>query len=154
MSKTITELSEKMRDIDFAMLFTQNDDHQISGRPMSNNGNVDYDGDSYYFAFDSARSIDHISKNPNVSLSYQGKAGLLGKPPIFISVTGMAQLIRDKAQFEQHWSKGLEHWFKDGVDTSGLILIKVEARRIHYWDGYEDGDIALAQTPEVQENEV
>ena len=34
MSKTITELSEKMRDIDFAMLFTQND--EVAGFALSN----------------------------------------------------------------------------------------------------------------------
>ena len=141
MTKTINDLSTEMRHIDFAMLFTQNDTNQLAGRPMSNNGEVDYDGDSYYFAYDTARSVQDITQNPNVSLSYQGKSGLLGKPPIFISVQGQAFLSRDKAEFAARWSKGLDHWFKDGVDTVGLIMIKVRAERIHYWDGMEDGEI-------------
>jgi general stress protein 26 len=143
MTKSIADIAKEMRHIDFTMLFTQGDDDHLAGRPMSNNGEVDYDGDSYFFAFDSARSVQHIAKNPNVSLSYQGKGSLLGKPPIFIAVTGKAELIRDKSQFENHWSKGLDHWFKEGIDTIGLILIKVHATRAHYWDGYEDGDITL-----------
>lgn len=143
MTKSITDISKDMRHIDFAMLFTQSEEDQLAGRPMSNNGEVDYDRDSYFFAYDNARSVQPIAKNSNVSLSYQGKSGLLGKPPIFISVTGKAELIRDKFQFEEHWSEGLDHWFKEGIDTIGLIMIKVHAIRVHYWDGYEDGDITL-----------
>ena len=143
MTKTIRELSSEMRHIDFTMLFTQNGENQLAGRPMSNNGEVDYDGDSYYFAYDSARSIQHIEQNPNVSLSYQGKNSLLGKPPIFISVQGRAELSRDKAEILERWSKGLDRWFAEGIDTQGLIMIKVRATRIHYWDGEEDGEVIL-----------
>jgi general stress protein 26 len=143
MTKSITDLSKEMRDIDFAMLFTQSPDDEIAGRPMSNNGEVDYDGDAYFFAYDTSRSVLHIAQNASVSLSYQGKGGLLGKPPIFISVIGQGELIRDNAQFAEHWSKDLDRWFKEGIETQGLIMIKVKATRVHYWDGYDDGEISL-----------
>jgi general stress protein 26 len=143
MAMTLEDLSKKMRDIDFAMLSTHTDNGAVATRPMSNNGEVDYDGDSFLFSYDSARTIADIQRDAQVGLSFMGSKGLLGKPPLFIAVEGTAELIRDKKVFADHWTKDLDHWFKDGVDTAGLILIKVHANRIHYWDGNDEGDLKL-----------
>lgn len=137
---TLGEISEKVRDIDFAMLLTRTETGEIAGRPMSNNRDVEYTGDSFFFTSDETRSVADIKRHPQVALSYTGGKGLLGKPPVFITVQGEAELIRDKGEFEAHWVKDLERWFKNGTDTPGLVLIKVHARRIHYWDGENEGE--------------
>jgi general stress protein 26 len=31
-----------------------------------------------------------------------------------------------------------------GIDTPRLVLLKVTAERIHYWDGGEEGEIEVA----------
>lgn len=143
MTKTLSELSEKMREIDFAMLNTHTDGGQIGARPMSNNAQVEYNGDSYYFAYDDARSVSDIARDPKVGLSFQGKSGMLGMRPFFVAVEGAAELIRDKAAFEAHWTKDLDRWFPQGIDTPGIVLIKVHATRVHYWDGEDEGEIAV-----------
>ena len=143
--KTLADISEAMRDIDFCMLSTRAENGAIGARPMSNNREVDYDGDSFFFAYDSAHSIADIERDPQVGLGFQSKQGLLGKPGMFISVEGKAELIRDKAEFERHWVKDLDRWFEQGVDTPGLILIKVHAARIHYWDGGDEGEVRLGR---------
>jgi general stress protein 26 len=140
---TLADLSDKMRDIDFAMLSTHAEGGEIAGRPMSNNGDVAYEGDSYFFSYEQTRTVDDIKRDPKVSLAFQGSKGLLGKPPIFIAVEGRAELIRDRKAFEEHWTKDLEIWFKDGVDTPGLVLIKVHATRIHYWHGTDEGEVKV-----------
>jgi general stress protein 26 len=142
-SMSLSDLAEKMGDIDFAMLMTHTENGEIAGRPMSNNNEVEYDGDSYYFTWEKSRMVADIRKNPKVALSFQGSGGLLGGPGIMVSVEGQAELINDKSAFEAHWNSGLERWFEQGVDTPGLILIKVGATRIHYWDGEENGEIAV-----------
>ena len=146
MTKTLAELSEKMRDIDFTMLSTRAANGAIGSRPMSNNREVDYDGDSYYFTTDDTQMVTDIAANPQVGLGFQGKAGLFGVRPFFVAVEGHAELIRDKGQFEAHWTEGLDRWFAQGVDTPGLVLIKVHADRVHYWDGEDEGEVSLAQT--------
>lgn len=139
----LSDISEKMRDIDFAILATRTAGGAISGRPMSNNRQVEYDGDNYFFTCDHHGSVRDIESDPKVGVSYQSKSGMLGMKPFFIAIEGRAELIRDKGQFEEHWTKDLEAWFKEGVDTPGLTLIKVKAQRLHYWDGYDDGEIVL-----------
>ena len=143
MPKTLADLSEKMRDIDFAMLSTHTAGGAIGARPMSNNRQVEYDGDSFYFAHNSARSVHDIADDPRVGLSFLGTSGLLGMRPFFVAVEGRAALIRDKAQFAEHWTTDLDRWFAQGVDTPGLVLIKVSAERLHYWDGEDEGEIAV-----------
>ena len=144
MTMTIKDLAEKIGDIDFAMLTTREEDGSLGSRPMSNNGDVEYDGDSFYFTWDKSRMVADIERDPRVGLAMQGKAHLLGKPGIFISIEASAELIRDKAMFEKHWNKDLERWFDKGVDTPGLVLIKAHATRIKYWDGEMEGDVPVS----------
>lgn len=141
--KTLAQLAESMATIDFAMLSTRTDGGQLAARPMSNNGDVKYDGDSYFFTYDASRTVSDAARDPHVGLSFQGQKGLLGKPPLFIAVEGKAELIRDKTAFEKHWNKDLERWFDKGVDTPGLVLLKVHAERIHWWDGVEGGELLV-----------
>jgi general stress protein 26 len=146
MTKTLADISEAMRDIDFCMLVTRAEDGSLGGRPMSNNREVEYEGTSWFFTCDHHRSVTDIERDRSVGLSYQGKAGLLGmvgKPGMFVHVEGEARLVRDKAKFAEHWDKDLEMWFEQGVDTPGLVLIEVAAKRIHYWDGREEGEVRL-----------
>lgn len=140
---TLADLSKKMADIDFCMLSTRTAGGEIAARPMSNNGDVEYDGDSYFFSYEEAHTIADIEREPKVGLSFQGKKGLLGKPPLFAAVEGNAELIRDKSAFEAHWTSDLDYWFKDGIDTPNIVLIKVHATRVHYWDGEDEGEIRV-----------
>ncbi|MFL6845596.1 MAG: pyridoxamine 5'-phosphate oxidase family protein [Allosphingosinicella sp.] len=143
--KSLADIAEKMRDIDFAILSTRTDGGAIAGRPMSNNREVDYDGDSWFFACEDTRTVQDIERDPRVGLGYQAKAGMLGMRPFFLTVEGRAELIRDNAEFAERWSKDLDRWFEKGIDTPGLVLIRVAAERLHYWDGHDEGELRLKE---------
>ncbi|MGE7204386.1 pyridoxamine 5'-phosphate oxidase family protein [Sphingomonas sp. NPDC019816] len=139
---TLSDLSKKMAKLDFAMLATHDASGALTARPMSNNGDVDYDGDSYFFAYEQSRKIADIRAHPQVVLSYTGAVGMLGGPPLFIAIEGHATLIQDKSQFEAHWTKDLDRYFPNGIDTPGVVMIRIHADRIRYWDGGEEGEVA------------
>lgn len=143
MTKTLADLAEKMKDIDFTMLSTHGPGGTIIARPMSNNRDVEYDGDSWFFTTEDTQMVKDIAREPQVGLSLQGKAGLLGMRPLFIAVEGRAEPIRDKGQFAAHWTSGLDKWFPQGVDTPGLVLLKVRATEVHYWDGEDEGKVQV-----------
>lgn len=143
MAMTLEQLAEKMKDIDFAMLATLTNGGAIASRPMSNNREVEYDGDAWFFTEERTLMVSDIEAHPQVNLSYQGKSGLLGMRPFFLAVEGIATLVRDKSQFAEHWTKGLERWWPQGIDTPGLVLIKVSGERAHYWDGEEEAELSL-----------
>lgn len=140
---TLGDIAEKMADIDFCMLVTRDGGSTMTSRPMSNNGDVEYNGDSWFFAYADTAKIRQIEANDAVTLTFAGAKRLLGGPGIFVSVDGQAGLVRDKAEFEAHWHAGLDHWFPQGIETPGIILIKVHAGTIRYWDGEDEGTIEL-----------
>lgn len=140
---SLQDLSKKMAKLDFAMLNTAAAHGGLNSRPMSNNGDVEYDGDSYFFAYEQSRKISEIRADSKVSLTYTGAVGMLGGPPLFVCVEGSASLIEDRSEFEDHWTKDLDHYFPDGMDTPGVVMIKVQAQTIRYWDGGDEGQISL-----------
>jgi general stress protein 26 len=147
-TKTMGDISAAMKDIDFCMLVSRAQDGAIGGRPMSNNRQVEYEGTSRFFTYDDTRMAADIARDASVGLTYQGKAGLkglVGAPGLFVHVEGEGALVRDKARFAEHWDKSLDRWFEQGIDTPGLVMIEVAAKRIHYWDGEDEGEVRVPE---------
>jgi general stress protein 26 len=142
MTKTLHDIAKDMAGIDIAILSTHTEGGQIANRPMSNNGDVAYDGTSYYFALGTTRAVTDIERDPKVALGFSSEAGLFSDG-IYVAVEGIAELIRDKAAFAQHWNSDLDKWFDKGADTPNLTLIKVKAQRITYWKGTDEGEIRV-----------
>lgn len=141
--RSLSDLAEKMRDIDFAMLSTKDAAGRIRARPMSNNREVDFDGDSFFFTYAGAETVRDIAADPHVGLGYQARSGLLGQRPFFAAIEGRATLIRDRPRFAAHWHKELDRWFPDGIETPEMVLIQVHADHAHYWDEADEGEVAL-----------
>ena len=140
--KPLTEIAQEMKGIDIAILSTHTENGEIANRPMSNNGDVAYDGTSYYFTYVHTRAVSDIQRNPKVALGFASKTGLFSKG-IYVAVEGTAELIRDKAAFQQHWTSDLDKWFENSVDTAGMVLIKVKAKRVTYWKGREEAEVEV-----------
>ncbi|MBH8556760.1 pyridoxamine 5'-phosphate oxidase family protein [Hymenobacter negativus] len=134
---TLKAVAAKMAKLDITLLTTHTSRGHLSTRPMSNNGDVEYDGNSYYFTYEGSRTVSDITENPHVSLGFSGPDWL------YVSVVGTATLIRQKATLEKHWLPELKRWFKDGIDTPGIVLIRVQAKRIKFWHGEEEGELTL-----------
>jgi general stress protein 26 len=140
--KSLADIAKEMAGIDIAILSTHTEGGEIANRPMSNNGDVSYGGTSYYFTYEQARAVSDIQRDPKVALGFSSKGGIFSDG-IYVAVEGTAELIRDKAAFQQHWTSDLDKWFDKGVDTPGIVLIKVRANRATYWKGREEGEVEL-----------
>ena len=133
----LNDISKMMRKLDICMMTTTAPDGAITSRPMSNNGDVEYDGNSYFFTYEQSELISELKENDKVNL------GFIGKDELYISVTGRAQLITEKAVLKEHWLDELDQWFEDGIDTPGIILIHVKAERVRFWHKEEEGEVRL-----------
>jgi general stress protein 26 len=140
---SLTELADKMAGIDIAVLTTRAEGGQLAGRPMSNNGDVKYTGESYFFTYADALTVGDIERDPNVGLAYHGSAKLFGSSKFYVFVEGKASLIRDKASYQQHWTPELDKWFEGGIDSPDIVMIKVKAEQIKFWDGMKHGSVRL-----------
>ncbi len=137
LDKSLTDLSAKMAAIDVAILSTHGEGGVLASRPMSNNGDVALDATSYYFTNEDTGAASDIRRDNNVALGFQGADGF------YLTLEGVAAIVRDRERFAEHWTPALDRWFPDGPDTPGLVMLEVEASRLHYWDGADDGEITL-----------
>lgn len=140
---SLGELANKMAGIDIAILTTRMAGGQLAGRPMSNNGDVKFTGESYFFTYEDTHTVEDIERDANVGLAYQGSAKLFGNSKFYVFVEGRANLIRDKASFQAHWTPELDKWFEGGINSPNIVMIKVQADQIKFWDGMKNGSVKL-----------
>lgn len=131
---SLATIAKKMKNLDFCMLITQDGRNVYHSRPMSNNGKVEYDGNAWFFTYEKSNKVKHIKANPKVTLIYQD-----GKM-LFIECYGKAYISKDKSTMDSLWVKDLNRWFPKGIDTPGICLVKVVAKRVQFWDKEEDGE--------------
>jgi len=129
----VAAVSALLRKLAICMLTTRANDGTLHGRPMSNNGNVEYDGDSWFFASADSRKIVEIDGDPRVALAF------IDTPNgTWINVEGNATVIRDDEERKHDlWQQDLERWFQNGPDDPEVVLIKVAARHVDAWAGDE-----------------
>jgi len=133
----ITDIAKLIAKLDIGMLTTKAPDGTLHGRPMSNNGDVEYDGDTWFFAEDGSRKVSEIETDPAVQLGF-----IASDAATWINVEGEATIVRDDVDRKRDfWSDDLARWFPNGPEDPTVVLIKVQARHIDAWS--RDGDWQL-----------
>jgi len=105
-----------------------NADGTLHSRPMSTQ-RVETDGDLWFFTRASAPKVGEIEREHQVNVSY-AKPG----DQRYVSVSGRAVVVRDRAKIEELWNPVLKAWFPKGLEDPDIALLKVSAERAEYWD--------------------
>ena len=135
---SLKKVADMMRDLDFCMLTTHADNGQLRSRPMSNNGEVEFDGDVWFFSGADTRKVADIETEARVELNYADTQTFR-----FVSMSGTATIVRDVDKKRELWIDDLARWFKDGPESEDVVLIKVTPSVVAYWQGEDEGEIAL-----------
>jgi general stress protein 26 len=136
MSKAVTQddklgkLREIVKAVDICMLATVDGRGDLHSRPMSNNRDVEFDGDLWFFTYGSSHKVDEVNRVSEVNASFADVENQL-----YASLTGRAEVVRDRAKIEELWKPELRAWFPEGVETPDIALLKVTVERAEYWDG-------------------
>ena len=132
-------LSDVMKDIDICMMTTVGAYGHLHSRPMSNNRNVDWDGDTWFFSYADSSQVNETEKESNVNLAYAVPDDI-----VFVSVTGKGEIVKDDAKKKELWYDELERWFPEGPEDNNVVLIKVSGRKVLYWSKEGDGELDLS----------
>ncbi len=127
-SETLNKLNELIKEIDFAMLTTQEADGTLRSRPMSTQ-ETESDGDLWFFTSIDTAKVDEMKREKHVNVSYADKSNQR-----YVSVSGRATVLRDQQKINELWSPALKIWFPNGKDDPNLGLIKVRVTEAEYWD--------------------
>ena len=122
-------LWELVKDIKFAM-FTTRADGRLRSRPMTTqNSEVDERASLWFFMSRGSEAVNDIGADPVVNVAYADPGR-----DAYVSVSGEAVVVEDRAKKEQLWSKLAEAWFPGGAGDPDLALVEVRIEDAEYWD--------------------
>lgn len=122
------KLAELMKEFRFVMLTTAAADGSLHGRPMTMQER-DFDGDLWFFTSADAQKVWEANRDHQVSVSFSDP-----HKNTYISVSGVANLVQDKAKIEEFWKPAYKLFFPKGLEDPELGLLKVSVNRAEYWD--------------------
>ena len=131
-------LADLIQDIRIAMFTTVEADGRLRSRPIATQQSR-FDGTLWFFTELDSPKVYQIDGKCDVNIAYASPADNL-----YISVTGSAEVSRDRGQIEELWNAFLKTYFPKGKDDPNLGLLKVQVRGAQYWRGPASKIIQLA----------
>ena len=136
----IPQIAALISKIDICLFSTRGDEGQLHARPMSNNGQVEWEGRSWFFAPSDGRLVAELDADPQAVAAYRAEESY-----DFISISGRATLETDQELKKQYWLPELERWFPNGLEDPNVTLIRLDAEHADWWTEEGDGSADLRQ---------
>lgn len=128
-TNAIAKLRDLVKDIEYCMLTTVDLDGSLHSRPMASNGEIEENGDLWFFTKASSPKVDEVQHDQHVNVSFAAP-----DKQTYVSISGKAQLIRDRAKIEALWRPDLKAWFPEETNDPDIALLKIQAEKAEYWD--------------------
>ena len=128
-SADFQKLREMLKDIDFCMLTTIDENGDLHSRPMSLNGDVDEAGNLWFFTSANSLKVTEVGRTPRCNASFADTADSR-----YVSISGKAELVTDKNKIEELWKPELKAWFPEGTDQPDLALLRLTIEKAEFWD--------------------
>lgn len=129
----VQKVHELLSEFDTAMLVTHGGDF-AHARPMAI-ASVGPNCDVWFFTGRSSPKVQEIQDDQSVLIICQDDRGR------YVTLSGRAELIADRARAQQLWKDKFQTWFSGGVADPALLLICVHTEEAEYWDN--TGAVAL-----------
>ncbi|MFZ6711352.1 pyridoxamine 5'-phosphate oxidase family protein [Undibacterium sp. TC9W] len=124
----LVKIRDMTKDVKFGMLTTVDENNHLSSRPLTSQ-QVDDAGNMWFFISDEANYLNAVRQHPEVNVSFADVDDSL-----YVSISGRAEVLRDRQKAEELWNVMAKPWFPEGVDDPHLMLLKVQIHAAEYWD--------------------
>ena len=118
-------VGELISKASIAIITTENEDGHLVSRPMAPQQRA-FDGDLWFFTEDPSHKTDEVRAHPQVNVALESGKG-------WVSVSGPADIVKDRAKIDEFWSTGAEAWFEEGREDPAVALLRVHAQTAEYW---------------------
>lgn len=137
-------------------MMTTLDEGVLRARPM--HGQVEPEqGRIWFFTRADAAKAEEIGASQQVNVAYADPSH-----ERYVSISGPAALVRDRAKIEALWNPFVEAWFPNGKSDPNVALIELMPEQAEYWDSPASKVVQLWQlakaratssTPDLGQNE-
>ena len=128
LDRSLEKIRDLIKDINFCMLTTI-DDGYLRSRPMAVNGQVEANGDLWFFTYGSSHKMTEVDRHEQVNVSFSAP-----DKQCYVSLSGTGELVKDRAKMQEFWKPELKAWFPQELDEPDIALLKVTATKAEYWD--------------------
>jgi len=135
-ASALDHLTELIHGIDVAMLTTVDRTGHLHSRPMMTLREP-ADGALWFFTQGHSHMVDDVNGHHPVSISYVDSAR--GR---FVSVSGRARVVNDRARKAELWERRLAAWLPGGVEDSSVVLLRVEVQEAESWEANGEREIS------------
>ena len=135
----VAELARRIAGIRFAMVTLPDADGRLRGRPLTVQ-DLDADGRLWFLVSRSsewASGVGASGTQANVSFADPDDAR-------WVSVSGTATLVDDRARIDEMWSALYSAWF-DGKDDPDICVLRFDADVADYWDAAANKFVRMAR---------
>jgi general stress protein 26 len=125
-------LREVVSDFDTAMLVTRTPVGELRARPLAlsapeTGADMLEDGVLYFPTSLASPKVEEIAADARVGVTMQDRRR-------FVSISGVARILSERALVDRLWSEAWKIWFPDGKDDPQLCLLEVTPTTAEYWD--------------------
>lgn len=126
-SNQTQHVRELMRSFSTAMLVTHGYEDTLHARPMAVAG-IGESLELWFVSGEDSVKVQEIEHDTRAHVVCQKDHSA------YLSMSGTATLVHDRARVEELWKEAFRVWFPKGKDDPNLVLIRFRPERAEYWD--------------------
>ncbi len=109
-------------------MFITQDEGQLFSRPIAVT-EVDENHNIWFFTDINSEKVEDLTANKQINFSFANT-----DENAYVSVSGVASLVKDQDKIDEKWNVMLKAWFPEGKTSEALVLVKVTPKSAQYWD--------------------
>jgi general stress protein 26 len=137
----MNKLNQLIAGIKVAMVTSTGDDHHLVSRPLATQ-DQESDGELWFFVNKNSPLVGGIAQHQGVNVAYADHIA-----PRYVSISGTATLVDNRAKCRALWQPHYKTWFPRGVEDADIALLKVHIEHADYWQGPEQPAYRVASFP-------
>jgi general stress protein 26 len=120
------KLHDLLTEFGVAMLVTRTADGSLRARPMAL-AQAEPNGTLWFASDRHSGKVDELESDGHVAVTMQSKMK-------FVSLSGRATTVDDRAKLAELWKVEWSVWFPGGKDDPNVVLLRVDGSAGEYWD--------------------
>lgn len=88
----------------------------------------EYDGKLWFFTDLDAEKVFEVEEDNDVCVSFADP-----HDDVYVSLTGVGRVSRDRSLIEQFWNPFVADWFPDGKESPNVGLLEIKVQKGEHW---------------------